>query len=52
MTEYEHNLVYNEGLTAHDDGVNLMDNPYDGVSQELFIEWHYGWWDGFYQEKH
>lgn len=51
MTEYELKLVYKEGVMAYKDDVCFLDNPYDGVSEELKNQWDDGWWDMFYVEE-
>jgi hypothetical protein len=50
MTDYELKIAFNEGVEASKDGVNLMDNPYDGVSFDLMVQWSEGWWEDFYSD--
>ena len=43
-------IVYSEGYSAFFDNISPIDNPYDGVCQELFEVWNDAWWDGFYKD--
>ena len=48
--EYIEMIAYKEGSQAYRDDVNLMHNPYDGVSHDLTDFWEQGWWDMYYSE--
>jgi hypothetical protein len=50
MNDYVKQIAYSEGHYAYKDGVNCIDNPYEGVSKELKIAWEDGWWDTFYED--
>jgi hypothetical protein len=48
MTKYELDIAYNEGFDAfHDDVTNVLNNPYDGVSEVLAESWSDGYWDAW-----
>jgi hypothetical protein len=51
MTDELRQIAYNEGCQAFADNVNLMDNPYNGVSHTLKVFWSHGWWSMFYDEN-
>jgi hypothetical protein len=51
MTDELKQIAYNEGCEAYfEDGINLVDNPYDGVSLALANYWDQGYWDMFYDD--
>jgi hypothetical protein len=48
MIDYLKQIVYNEGFNAYNDGIFILDCPYDGVSKELADIWETGWWDRYW----
>lgn len=44
-------IVYAEGRFAYKDCVNLIDNPYEGVSETFKRIWADAWWDAFYEDQ-
>jgi hypothetical protein len=30
---------------------SFVNNPYEGISDELYYMWDDGWWDMFYEDK-
>lgn len=50
MVDYIKKLVYKEGYDAFFDKLTPLDNPYEGVNQDLQKIWYDAWWDGFYQD--
>lgn len=48
ITDYMRQIAYKEGLEAYTDGVLCIDNPYEGISDELYYIWDDGWWTAFY----
>ena len=48
--EYITMMAYKEGSQACRDGVDVMHNPYVGVSHDLTGFWEQGWYDMFYSE--
>lgn len=51
MFEYAKEIAFTEGYSAYRQLVNLVDNPYDGVSEALKRCWCDGWWDAFYGDQ-
>lgn len=47
MTEYELTIAFKEGWQAYFDRVLCFENPYEGVSDDLYYRWDDGWWDAF-----
>ena len=48
--EYILEIARKEGSQAFRDEVCQLNNPYDGVSHDLYEEWLEGWYDMFYSE--
>lgn len=51
MTQYEYDIVYNEGADWFKYGLYCTDNPYYGVSRELADRFDDGYWDAWYGEE-
>ena len=51
MTDELRQIAHTEGWIAYNDGVLCMDNPYEGVSDDLYYSWDDGWWDSFYKDE-
>ena len=44
-------IVWAEDHFAYKDCINLLDNPYDGVSHTLKRIRDDAWWDAFYEDQ-
>ena len=48
--EYIREIARKEGSQAFRDEVCILNNPYEGVSHDLYEQWTEGWFDMFDSE--